>query len=103
MIRGMNSPFLSNHPLVRTYAVNCILTFERGPQVIRNLDVPLEGGEEVCRAFFAGFVQALDRSSDLDSRLRKVSMCADSDETPDFETRSGLAWFNRENGKLYWA
>ena len=108
---------------MRTYLTNCILTFASGPQVFRDIPVPLEAGEETCRVFFQGIAEALrpTRAHTLrvkgmdvpqlalprdvaDNALVKVSMCATAPEgmvVADMDTLPALAWFNTGNGKLY--
>lgn len=90
----------------RTYLTNCILTPNHGPQAFLDLHVPLEAGEDVCRAFFVAVLTALlaGQGEGSDAKLVKVSMCASIPEgmkSEEMDTKPELAWFNEGNGKLY--
>lgn len=111
----------SEHTM-KTYQTNCILTFASGPQAFLDLKLPLETGEDVCRALFLAVAEALrptHPASELElayskttrkigtvenNALVKVSMCADSTAFPksgNHRALIALEWFEEGQGKLY--
>ena len=90
---------------MKTYSTNCILTPNHGPQVFLDLEIPLEAGEDICRALFVAVYTAfMHTQGEHDSRLVKVSMCADIPEgmtSREMDACAELAWFKECNGKIY--
>ncbi len=90
---------------MRLYSANCILTYSHGPQLFIDLDLPLEAGEDVCRALFEAVTVAHFKcQGGSDASLVKVSMCASLPSgvnAADMDNKPELAWFNEGNGKLY--
>lgn len=93
---------------MRLYPTNCILTPTHGEQTFLDLDLPLEAGEDVCRALFVAVLVALlkGQGEGSDATLVKVSMCASLPSgvsAEAMEAKPELAWFNDGNGKIYFA
>jgi hypothetical protein len=103
---------------MKTHLTNCILTFDGAPkgqsQAFRDLQVPLEAGEQACRVLFQAVAATLFPSelkpgftpnrgaSQPKVKLVKVSMCADHEGKPEaFDLNPALGWYGQCSGKLY--
>lgn len=112
---------------MKTHLCNCILTFTGAPkgaaQAFLDLCVPLEAGDDVCRAFFEAIGDTIHRLPLLPGdetipfacspnakakrtvHLVKVSMCANADSWPAADETArlrALDWWEMAQGQLYW-